>query len=78
MEAAAKAFENVPFINKFFMERSMLGKAREIEILEKYQTFEATHGSDFSEVQTVISLFEQGLTVLGNACNFVGGVNAYK
>ncbi|ALS37499.1 hypothetical protein ABID30_001471 [Enterococcus rotai] len=78
MEAAAKAFENVPFINKFFMERSMLGKAKEIEILEKYQTFEATHGSDFSEVQTVISSIEQGLAVLGNAGNFIGGVNGYK
>ena len=32
------------------MERSMLGKAKEIEILEKYQPFEAAHGSDFSEV----------------------------
>ncbi|WP_348920548.1 T7SS effector LXG polymorphic toxin [Enterococcus rotai] len=78
MEAAAKAFENVPFINKFFMERSMLGKAKEIEILEKYQTFEAAHGSDFSEVQTVISSIEQGLAVLGNAGNFIGGVNGYK
>jgi len=78
MEAAAKAFENVPFINKFFMERSMLGKAKEIEILEKYQTFEAAHGSDFAEVQTVISSIEQGLAVLGNAGNFMGGVNGYK
>ncbi|WP_249921837.1 hypothetical protein A5821_001331 [Enterococcus sp. 7F3_DIV0205] len=78
MEAAAKAFENVPFINKFFMERSMLGKAKEIEILEKYQAFEATHGSDFSEVQSVISSIEQGLALLGNSGNFIGGVNGYK
>ncbi|WP_242551075.1 T7SS effector LXG polymorphic toxin [Enterococcus ureilyticus] len=78
MEAAAKAFENVPFINKFFMERSMLGKAKEIEILEKYQTFEAEHGGDFSEVQIVISSIEQGLAELGNAGNFLGGVEGYK
>ncbi|EOI03133.1 hypothetical protein UAY_00880 [Enterococcus moraviensis ATCC BAA-383] len=78
MEAAAKVFEDVPFINKFFMERSMLGKAKEIEILEKYKIFEAAHGSDFSEVQTVISSIEQGLAVLGNAGNFIGGVNGYK
>ncbi|WP_242590114.1 hypothetical protein IGL98_002480 [Enterococcus sp. DIV0840] len=78
MEVAAKAFENIPFINKFFMERSMLGKAKEIEILEKYQAFEATHGSDFAEVQSVISSIEHGLALLGNSGNFIGGANGYK
>jgi hypothetical protein len=78
MEALAKAFEDVPFVNQFFNKQSMLGTAKKIEILEKYSAFEAAHGSDFSDVQTVISSINEGLAFLGSAGNFSGGKDGYK
>lgn len=78
MEALAKAFEDVPFVNQFFNRQSMLGTAKKIEILEKYSAFEAAHGSDFSDVQTVIASIAEGLSFLGSAGNFSGGKDGYK
>ena len=78
MEALAKTFEDVPFVNQFFNKRSMLGTAKKIEILEKYSAFEAAHGSDFSDVQTVIASIAEGLAFLGSAGNFSGGKDGYK
>lgn len=78
MEALAKAFEDVPFVNQFFNKQSMLGTAKKIEILEKYSAFEAAHGSDFSDVQTVIASIAEGLAFLGSAGNFSGGKDGYK
>ncbi|MGX7201343.1 hypothetical protein BCR22_02100 [Enterococcus plantarum] len=78
MEALAKAFEDVPFVNQFFNKQSMLGTAKKIEILEKYSAFEAAHGSDFSDVQTVITSIAEGLAFLGSAGNFSGGKDGYK
>ncbi|MGM0218739.1 T7SS effector LXG polymorphic toxin [Enterococcus sp. AZ126] len=78
MEALAKAFEDVPFVNQFFNKQSMLGTAKKIEILEKYSAFEAVHGSDFSDVQTVIASIAEGLAFLGSAGNFSGGKDGYK
>lgn len=78
MEAAAKALENVPLINKFFLKRSMLGTAQKIEILEKYQTFESGHSGDFQEVQSVITSITQGVAALGNAGHFIGGKEGFK
>lgn len=60
------------------MKQSMYGTARKIEILENYQSFEATHGNDFASLQTLISSVDQGLAFLGNSGNFAGGVNGYK
>ncbi|MFD2388037.1 T7SS effector LXG polymorphic toxin [Enterococcus rivorum] len=78
MEALAKAFEDVPFVNQFFNRQSMLGTAKKIEILEKYQAFENAHGNDFSEVQSVISSVGEGVAFLGTAGNFAGGKEGYK
>lgn len=78
MEAAAKALENVPFINKFFLDQSMLGTAKKIEILEKYQVFESEHSGDFQEVQSVIASIIQGLAALGNAGNFIDAKEGFK
>lgn len=78
MEALAKAFEDVPFVNQFFNKQSMLGTAKKIEILEKYSAFEAAHGSDFSDVQTVIASIAEGLAFLGSGGNFSGGKDGYK
>ncbi|MFD2386850.1 hypothetical protein [Enterococcus rivorum] len=78
MEALAKAFEDVPFVNQFFNRQSMLGTAKKIEILEKYQAFENAHSNDFAEVQSVISSVGEGVAFLGTAGNFVGGKEGYK
>lgn len=78
LEAAAKAFEDVPIVRNYLLKQSMYGTARKIEILEKYQAFEAAHGSDFASLQTVISSIDQGLAFLGNSGNFTGGINGYK
>ena len=78
MEALAKAFEDVPFVNQFFNRQSMLGTAKKIEILEKYQAFENAHSNDFAEVQSVISSVGEGVSFLGSAGNFAGGKEGYK
>ncbi|GGC97606.1 T7SS effector LXG polymorphic toxin [Enterococcus wangshanyuanii] len=78
MSDLAKSMENVPVLGEFFKQQSIEPLKEEIEILQKYQTFESSHASHYSELSSLISDVNTGLAQLGNPANFLNPRDGYR
>lgn len=77
MNALAKSMKNVPILGNFFKQESMEPIKEEIEILQKYQAFESSHSSQYSELSSLINDVNTGLSQLGNPANFLNPKDGY-
>ncbi|MHC5217941.1 T7SS effector LXG polymorphic toxin [Enterococcus sp. LJL128] len=78
MNALAESMKDVPVLGAFFKKQSMEPIKDEIEILEKYQRFEGSHGSQYSELARLMTDVNTGLAQLGNPANFISPQVGYR
>ena len=78
MSALAKSMKNVPVLGEFFKQQSIDPIKEDIEILQKYQAFESSHSSQYSELSSLINDVNTGLAQLGNPANFLNPKDGYR
>lgn len=78
MSDLAKSMKNVPVLGDFFKQQSIEPIKEDIEILQKYQAFESSHASQYSELSSLISDVNTGLAQLGNPANFLNPRDGYR
>lgn len=78
MSDLAKSMKNVPVLGEFFKRQSIEPIKEDIEILQKYQAFESSHASQYSELSSLINDVNTGLAQLGNPANFLNPRDGYR
>jgi hypothetical protein len=78
MNSLAKSMKDVPILGEFFKQQSIEPIKEEIEILQKYQAFEASHAAQYSELTNLINDVNTGLAQLGNPANFLNPRDGYR
>ncbi|WP_086445294.1 T7SS effector LXG polymorphic toxin [Candidatus Enterococcus lemimoniae] len=78
MSDLAKSMKNVPVLGDFFKQQSIDPIKEDIEILQKYQAFESSHASQYSELSSLINDVNTGLAQLGNPANFLNPRDGYR